>query len=262
MKALWECVNDICRFLAVRDIDILEKTSLQNKYGFSKADVLMVFGNEVLFVAELAAKAMEWGLADYLMICGGVGHSTETLRMNMMSMDGLNRDYKELQKLSEAELYRNIVLEHYCITEDYILIDTKSTNCSENARNGIGILKRKGLPHNNIILMQDPLMQLRSYQSLKRCVNKECKIINYAPFIPSVNKVFDYGIGMPKVWDKKRFFELILGEIPRLRDDQNGYGPHGKNYIGHVEIPGNIEEAYSEIKLHFGQYGNRINSYI
>lgn len=30
------------------------------------------------------------------------------------------------------------------------------------------------------------------------------------------------------------------GEIPRLRDDVNGYGPKGKKFIAHVNIPDKV----------------------
>lgn len=39
-----------------------------------------------------------------------------------------------------------------------------------------------------------------------------------------------------------------MGEIPRLRDDENGYGPNGKNFIAHVNIPDEIKEAYNILK--------------
>ena len=35
--------------------------------------------------------------------------------------------------------------------------------------------------------------------------------------------------------------ELLFGEVIRLRDDENGYGPRGKGFIVHVEVPEEIE---------------------
>lgn len=40
-----------------------------------------------------------------------------------------------------------------------------------------------------------------------------------------------------------------MGEIPRLSDDANGYGPNGKNYIAHVDIPENVKIAFEELKM-------------
>lgn len=41
-----------------------------------------------------------------------------------------------------------------------------------------------------------------------------------------------------------RFLELILGEVPRLRDDKHGYGPEGKGFIPHVDIPNQVEQSW------------------
>ena len=39
-----------------------------------------------------------------------------------------------------------------------------------------------------------------------------------------------------------------MGEIPRLKDDVNGYGPCGKNFIAHVNVPGEIEGHYNRLR--------------
>ena len=49
-----------------------------------------------------------------------------------------------------------------------------------------------------------------------------------------------------------RYVNLLMGEIPRLSDDANGYGPNGKNYIAHVDIPENVKIAFEELKMVFG----------
>lgn len=47
------------------------------------------------------------------------------------------------------------------------------------------------------------------------------------------------------VWDLDRYLSLLLGEIPRLRDGPSGYGPRGKGFIEHVDIPPEVEEAHA-----------------
>jgi hypothetical protein len=39
-----------------------------------------------------------------------------------------------------------------------------------------------------------------------------------------------------------------MGEIPRLKDDANGYRPNGKNFISHIDIPREIEKDYEVLK--------------
>jgi hypothetical protein len=45
----------------------------------------------------------------------------------------------------------------------------------------------------------------------------------------------------------ERFLALILGEIRRLRDDEYGYGPKGRDFLPHVEIPESVIESYLRV---------------
>ena len=58
---------------------------------------------------------------------------------------------------------------------------------------------------------------------------------------------------------EERYVNLLMGEIPRLSDDANGYGPNGKNYIAHVDIPENVMIAFEELKLVFGSETREAN---
>ena len=40
-----------------------------------------------------------------------------------------------------------------------------------------------------------------------------------------------------------RLLDLLLGEVPRLRNDRDGYGPNGKQFIAACDVPRDIEEA-------------------
>ncbi|KAL1871277.1 hypothetical protein Plec18167_007211 [Paecilomyces lecythidis] len=57
-----------------------------------------------------------------------------------------------------------------------------------------------------------------------------------------------------ELWDFERFYDLIMGEISRLRDDENGYGPKGKGFITHVDVPQDVEEAWERLRA-FGVGG-------
>ena len=41
--------------------------------------------------------------------------------------------------------------------------------------------------------------------------------------------------------------ESLLEVATRLRDDENGYGPSGAGYIGHVDIPPPVEAAFQRL---------------
>ncbi|EXF73849.1 hypothetical protein CFIO01_12946 [Colletotrichum fioriniae PJ7] len=47
------------------------------------------------------------------------------------------------------------------------------------------------------------------------------------------------------MWSIGRFVDLLMGEIPRLRDDGEGYGPKGKDFIVHVAIPESVDAAWA-----------------
>ena len=54
------------------------------------------------------------------------------------------------------------------------------------------------------------------------------------------------------MWDIDRYVNLLMGEIPRLKDDENGYGPKGKNFIAHVDIPETVYDAFKQLKAVYG----------
>lgn len=50
------------------------------------------------------------------------------------------------------------------------------------------------------------------------------------------------------MWTMKHYISLLLGEIPRLRDDENGYGPLGKDFIAHVDIRLEVVSAFDYLQ--------------
>lgn len=53
------------------------------------------------------------------------------------------------------------------------------------------------------------------------------------------------------MWDLERYITLLMGEIPRLTDDPEGYGPKGKGFIAHVEIPLAVRNAFLELRQEY-----------
>ena len=41
---------------------------------------------------------------------------------------------------------------------------------------------------------------------------------------------------------------LLLGELPRLQDSPEGYGPRGKDFISHVTFPPEILDAWRQLR--------------
>lgn len=40
---------------------------------------------------------------------------------------------------------------------------------------------------------------------------------------------------------------LLLSEVPRLRDDAQGYGPKGRGFIAHVDLPEEVGAAWQRL---------------
>ena len=115
----------------------------------------------------------------------------------------------------------------------------------------LDLLSKHKIPFKNIIISQDATMQLRMDATLRKYVSNEIEIINYATYSVKVSEKdgnLTYDKDIPGMWDTDHFITLLMGEIPRLTDDKNGYGPKGKSYLVHIDIPDNVKNAFSQLK--------------
>ena len=244
-------INEIAKFLAVRDINKLDCTQLEKAVGIKKVDVLVLLGNSIPYTIKCAVEAYRNNLCDRILINGGIGHSTEMLR------DQIRKDEKfnliEVEDRAEADIFFDIMTKVYNIPCNKIIVENQSTNCGDNALKAVALLNKLHITYNSLLLIQDPTMQLRTCASfLKYIDNKKVKLINYSPFIPVMdNDLKLTNTDIDGIWNEQRYLELIMGEIPRLKDDVNGYGPSGKNFIAHVHVPIEIEEHYNKLKALF-----------
>lgn len=248
-------INRIARFLARRDIDELDPKELDNKFGLTKVDLLIILGNSNPYTAELGAVACKNGLASKLMIVGGIGHSTKYL-VESISRDKYYQDI-DVEDKAEADILKQVAMKF--IDKNQIIIENKSTNCGSNAIEALKVLQQKDEVPQSILLIQDPTMQLRSHASFQKVWEKERPVIvSYAPFIPQVELMGeDFGFvnsGVKGLWSKSRFIDLIMGEIPRLLDNEHGYGPKGKGFIEHVDIPDEVLHSYERLLLYYTEY--------
>ncbi len=249
-------LNDMISFLSRRDIPQLTGHALNAGFGISRADLLIILGSSIPYLAELGARAFLDGVARELMIVGGIGHSTKYLAENIRN----NPEYRDIaaENRPEADILREVVSKNTGLDVNSIIIENRSTNCGENASQALKVIKeRTGIPA-SVIIIQDPTMQLRTHASfLKAWAGEKTRIISYSPFIPHIKaetgslKLSDNIYGL---WSFDRFIDLVMGEIPRLRDDQEGYGPKGKNFIAHVDIPDNVLEAYARLQTKYSEY--------
>lgn len=83
-------------------------------------------------------------------------------------------------------------------------------------------------------------MQRRMEMGLRKYRPQGMEIINYAAYQAEVvaqGSQLTYREVIPGMWTVDWYVNLLMGEIPRLTDNDAGYAPNGKNYIAHDDIP-------------------------
>lgn len=238
---LFEAVNILGDFLSVRDIPVLSRQALTEKYGFAQADVMVLFGGSVLCGGDILAQAIRNDVAKRYMIVGGAGHTTPALREKMRPfLPGV-----ETCSMQEAELFDLYLQKAHNLKADHL--ETRSTNCGNNITNLLSLLDEQHIPCKSIILTQDGTMQKRMGAALHKFA-PEIQCIHYAAYQAHLTRGMQYDAPIKGMWDVDRYITMLLGEVARLRDDEQGYGPRGKNFIAHVDIPGVVEKAFGQLQ--------------
>lgn len=236
-----EHFNTLGKFCGKRDISELTANALHREYGFKQADVFVLFGGSILYGVDILATALRNQVAKKYVIVGGFGHTTATLQRTVMEQ------YPDIPatKMQEAEIFAALLKKRFNLTVDYL--ETKSTNCGNNITYLLDLLQKKNINFQSIILAQDATMQKRMSACLAKYVTSNIQIINFATYQNQLilkNQQVTFTKDIPGMWTPERYMKLLMGEIPRLTDDKNGYGPMGKNYISHVDIPKDVENSY------------------
>ncbi|KAM0349643.1 hypothetical protein ACHAPU_003470 [Fusarium lateritium] len=161
-----------------------------------------------------------------------------------------------------------------------VLVEDTSTNCSLNAINTRKVLEAHGhTSPASIVVAQDPTMCRRTVAAFEKVytdkMHEAPMLASWPTFIPRVApkhvahseqvsslatslvyNVTGWGDSREdRLWSMERFTSLLVGEIPRMRDDENGYGPRGKGSIVHIDIPRKVEKAWETLCDLLGQKG-------
>jgi hypothetical protein len=231
------------RFLARRDVATLDPHRSGPTY-----DVLVLCGSAVLASAELAARAVHDGVAGHLLVSGGIGHSTPYLAAAIHR----HPTYADVvtEGRSEAAILADVLVHHLDVPQEAVTTEEESRHCGENAELSLRVMAgRGGRP--SVLLVQDPTMQRRTHASFDHHQRGDARplvVVSHAPFVPVVGTD---GVGDGQggiVWTLDRFTSLALGEVCRLRDDAEGYGPRGAGFIGHVDVPDPVQAAYLRLR--------------
>ena len=245
-----ESINILGKFLGRRDIDDLTKEELKKKFNIEQVDVVILYGGSIIYGGDLLAMAIKNGIGKKYMVSGGAGHTTQTLRDTIHSL------YPDIdvEGKPEAECFTEYMRAKYNVVPD--LLETESTNCGNNVTFSLELLKKNGINPKSMIVMQDSTMQLRMDAGLRKYCSSDVTIINYGVFqvdVISENNELKYKENILGMWKIERYISLLMGEIPRLTDDENGYGPKGKNFIAHVDIPESVSSAFAYLKQDYNE---------
>jgi uncharacterized SAM-binding protein YcdF (DUF218 family) len=194
------------------------------------ADVLVLCGSAVLATVTVAADLWHRGVVPAIVVTGGVGHSTDHLRTVVTEVATTGR--------SEAAIIGDL-LALRGVPRDATRLEEAATNCGENARLSLDLLgERPG----RVLVVQDPTMQRRTHASFEHHAGPGTEVRSWAPFVPTA-------AARAGVWSAERFASLVLGEVRRLRDDAQGYGPRGAGFIGHVDVPPAVQAAADRLAV-------------
>eukprot|EP00877_Chromochloris_zofingiensis_P007087 jgi/Chrzof1/2631/Cz11g23060.t1 len=247
-------LNTIASFLALRTAPRLTADTV-------RADIIILAGNSLPCSAKIAAQAIHDGVAPEILITGGIGHSTQHLYNAIKQLPDLAS--VQTGNKSEADMFHQIITGACKVPDDKVLLETQSTNCGDNATKSLQLLSSLNKHPKSAVLIQDPTMQLRSMACFEKGLAAhgqiQMQLISYAPFVPSIaaqadGQGFEYTtnlVDMQPVWPMDGYISLLMGEIPRLHDTDQGYGPRGKGFIAHVDVPEDILKAYDRLSRVF-----------
>ena len=248
-------VNELASFLGPRDVPALTPDALEGAVGMRRADVMALFGGSILAGGDVLADAVRAHVARTYVIVGGAGHTTEALRSRVRS---LCPDVAFADDAPEADVFAAYLARRHGLEAD--LLERASTNCGNNVTYLLGLLAERGVACESLIVVQDATMQRRMEAGVRREA-PDVRVVNFATYVARVAprqgaaehaeaslddlQVVDPPLGM---WDVSRYVTLLMGEVPRLTDDEHGYGPRGRGYIAHVDVPPRVRAAWGRLR--------------
>lgn len=243
-------LNTLASYLGPRDFDQINQSNLYTHQGIRQADIFAFFGGSILEGINVLAQAMNNQIAKHYIIIGGAGHTTPAL------VKEARKAFPNLtvpNNTTEAQLFNQILQDQYGLSADFL--ETKSTNCGNNISYLLDLIAAENLECQSIILCQDASMQRRMGATLAKQA-PHIKAIHYAAyeveFISQDETISLQPQNSLGMWSAQDYIRLLMGEIPRLQDKPDGYGPRGKNYLVHVDIPDQVQEAFDILLPTYG----------
>lgn len=260
--------NVLARWCAQRDVSALSRQALYAEVGLADgiADLFVLFGGGVPGIVETLAAAIGAGVAHRYAIVGGRGHATYWLDQAMMHLSGeearsLGDAWPKSGVASEAEMLDALLFARHGLHAD--LLETRSTNCGNNITFLLDLLEGEGAIPESVILCQDAVMQRRMDATWRRQVSERAafahtRIINWPAYeaeLACESGVLVWRHAPEGIWSMEKYLQLLLGEVARLTDDEGGYGPCGRDFVVHVDVPDEVVAAAGALRAACGESG-------
>jgi uncharacterized SAM-binding protein YcdF (DUF218 family) len=237
-------------------------------------DVLIICASSVLYQATRVFETFQSRpqLAKTLVLVGGIGHSTSLIYDAVARHPTYHEIYDKIVGLPEADVLYQILTRYFDVKKPEdggprVLIENRSTNCGANAVETKRVLDGAGITGPvSCVVVQDPTMSLRTIASFEKAYDnvplqerpsfKACPV--FVPKVEMQGERIEFtvderdGLRAEDLWGMERFCGLLVGEVARLKDDENGYGPVGKGFIGHVDVPEEVVRAAERARRDFG----------
>ncbi|MGU3522656.1 YdcF family protein [Enterobacteriaceae bacterium C23F] len=215
-----------------------------------EADLVVLAGNAVMPTIDAACRLAAENRT--LLISGGIGHSTTFLYAAVAR----HPRYNSLRTTGrpEAAILADIAHQFWNIPHERIIVEDRSTNCGENARFTRDVMQERNIVSRNAIVVQDPTMQRRTMATFAHVWQGDASVPQwhsypgYLPVLCNGKMGLTFTDEAHDVWPVERYLSLILGELPRIQDDENGYGPRGKGFIAHVDMPEKVQSAWRQLR--------------
>ncbi len=170
---------------------------LSQQYPPHSPDFILVLGSNDLSVAVFAAEYYAECPTDYIVISGGFGKITTNVW-----------ETSEARKFSEVMIAKGV-------PRTKIYLDEKATNTGENICNAKEIILTNHLPHKEGVIITKPYMTKRAFNT----ASKQWQEVHWAVISENVT----YEQYLEKIEDKKRFLNLMVGDLQRIKT----YGKKG-----------------------------------
>ena len=238
--------NTLAEFLARRDVPQMSAAALQQAIGAPRAEMVLLFGGSLPEGCRLAGQLWQAGLARKVMTIGGVGHTTAAF------LERFESALPAGHSATEGECMKEYLQSAFAIPEEDLLVERASTNCGENVRFALRILQEQNALPASAIVLHDSTMQRRIGATLDRWwPENTTRFVHFAAYRARLEAGERGLVFAPNriwgLWQPEHYMSLLLSEIPRLRDDAQGYGPKGRGFIAHVDLPEEVEAAWQRL---------------